>query len=127
MYWQARHDNRHKQSTDIYPSRIHGYEESDKRAVGNGGAGNGRGTVQRERIFVLQPGAEAAEGAVVGEERVLAGASYPLGTQRLERDKFPWPETEEEAREISAEELTMLLAGIDFFKAHKTLYYKKVS
>jgi transposase len=50
-----------------------------------------------------------------------------LAQKRLEKDKFPWPQTEEEAREISAEELTMLLRGIDFFKAHKTLYYKKVS
>jgi len=75
----------------------------------------------------LQPGAQAAESAVVGQERVLAGASYPLGTQRLERDKFLRPETEEEAGEISAEELRMLLRGIDFFKAHKTLYYKNVS
>ena len=40
---------------------------------------------------------------------------------------YLYSETEEEAREISAEELTMLLSGIDFFKAHKTLYYKKVS
>ena len=50
-----------------------------------------------------------------------------LAQKRLERDRFPWPETEEEAKELSAEELSMLLAGIDFFKAHKTLYYKKVS
>jgi transposase len=50
-----------------------------------------------------------------------------LSQKRLELDKFPWPLTEEEAREISAEELTMLLSGIDFFKAHKKLYYKKVS
>ncbi len=50
-----------------------------------------------------------------------------LAGKRLEKEKFPWPETEEEAREISAEELSMLLAGIDFFKAHKALYYKKVS
>jgi transposase len=64
---------------------------------------------------------------MVGQKRVLAGASYPSGTQRLEKDRFPWPETEEEAREISAEELSMLLTGIDFFKAHKTLYFKKVS
>jgi len=50
-----------------------------------------------------------------------------LSQKRLEKDKYPWPETEEEARELSAEELTMLLKGIDFFKAHKELYYKKVS
>jgi len=29
--------------------------------------------------------------------------------------------------ELSGEELSMLLSGIDFFKAHKPLYYKKVS
>jgi len=50
-----------------------------------------------------------------------------LSQKRLEKDKFPWPETEEEARELSAEELSMLLKGIDFFKAHKSLYYKNVS
>jgi transposase len=50
-----------------------------------------------------------------------------LCQKRLEKDKYPWPETIEAAQEISAEELKMLLAGIDFFKAHKTLYYKNVS
>ena len=50
-----------------------------------------------------------------------------LNQKRLEKEKFPWPETEETAQELSGEELTMLLKGIDFFKAHKTLYYKKVS
>ena len=49
-----------------------------------------------------------------------------LSGKRLEKEKFPWPETTEAARELSAEELKMLLAGIDFFKAHKTLHYKKV-
>ena len=50
-----------------------------------------------------------------------------LCQKRLEKDKFPWPQDEEEARELAAEELQMLLAGIDFFKAHKELYYKKVA
>jgi len=50
-----------------------------------------------------------------------------LSQKRLEQDKFPWPHDEEAARELTAEELHMLLAGIDFFKAHKELYYKKVS
>ena len=49
-----------------------------------------------------------------------------LSQKRLEKEKFPWPATKEAARELSGEELKMLLAGIDFFKAHKTLYYKKV-
>jgi transposase len=50
-----------------------------------------------------------------------------LSQKRLERDKFPWPHTEEEVRELTAQQLQMLLAGIDFFKAHKELLYKKVS
>jgi transposase len=50
-----------------------------------------------------------------------------LSQKRLEKEKYPWPQTGEEAQELSCEELTMLLRGIDFFKAHKPLYYKKVS
>jgi len=49
-----------------------------------------------------------------------------LNQKRLEKDRFPWPETNAAAQELSGEELSMLLAGIDFFKAHKELYYKKV-
>jgi len=50
-----------------------------------------------------------------------------LSQKRLEKDKFPWPFTSDAAEELSTEELSMLLKGIDFFKAHKALYYKKVS
>jgi transposase len=50
-----------------------------------------------------------------------------LSQKRLEKEKYPWPETKEAAQELSVEELTMLLTGIDFFKAHKTLFYKNVS
>ena len=50
-----------------------------------------------------------------------------LCQKRLEKDKFPWPQTNEEVRELSGEELMMLLNGIDFFKAHRELFYKKVS
>ena len=50
-----------------------------------------------------------------------------LCQKRLEKAKYPWPETSESVQELSVEELKMLLGGIDFFKAHKTLYYKKVS
>ena len=54
-------------------------------------------------------------------------SGFWLCQKRLEKERFPWPCTKEAARELSGEELKMLLAGIDFFKAHKTLYYKKVS
>ena len=51
---------------------------------------------------------------------------FCLWQKRLEKNKFPWPETEEDAREIKFEELKMLLDGIDFFKAHKQLNYSRV-
>jgi len=50
-----------------------------------------------------------------------------LSQKRLEKNKYPWPEINESVQELSDEELKMLLSGIDFFKAHKPLYYKKVS
>jgi len=50
-----------------------------------------------------------------------------LSQKRLEQDTFPWPNTSEAVQELSSEQLLMLLDGIDFFRAHKTLYYKKVS
>ena len=49
-----------------------------------------------------------------------------LSQKRLEKDKYPWPQDEGEVRELTVEELQMLLSGIDFFKAHKEVFYKKV-
>jgi len=54
-------------------------------------------------------------------------SGFWLSQKRLEKEKYPWPQTKEAVQELSSVELTMLLNGIDFFKAHKTLYYKKVS
>ena len=50
-----------------------------------------------------------------------------LSQKRLEKDKFPWPQDENEAMELTVEKLQMLLAGIDFFKAHKEVKYKDVA
>jgi transposase len=50
-----------------------------------------------------------------------------LAQKRLERDRWPWPESGEEAREIGAEELRLLLDGIDFFRAHTALDYKRAA
>jgi len=49
-----------------------------------------------------------------------------LSQKRLEKDKFPWPQDKNEAMELNVDQLQMLLAGIDFFKAHKEVFYKKV-
>jgi transposase len=52
---------------------------------------------------------------------------FCLWQKRLERDRFPWPQTSEAAREISGEQLGMLLDGIDFWRAHRKLSYSRVS
>jgi transposase len=49
-----------------------------------------------------------------------------LSQKRLEKDRFPWPENKTEVEELNADELRMLLEGIDFFRAHKRVFYKKV-
>ena len=49
-----------------------------------------------------------------------------LAQKHLEKSTWPWPRTSEAAREISENELTMLLSGIDFWHAHKELKYEKV-
>jgi transposase len=50
-----------------------------------------------------------------------------LSQKRLERERWPWPENAEAVEELSREQLGMLLEGIDFFKAHKRVYYQRVS
>lgn len=53
---------------------------------------------------------------------------FCLWYKRLEKHRFPWPQTDEEAvREIDAERLAMLLSGIDFWHAHEQLSYEQVS
>lgn len=51
---------------------------------------------------------------------------FCLWMKRLERDKFPWPKNQEEAREISPAQLQMILDGIDFWNAHKKLEYSEI-
>ena len=53
-------------------------------------------------------------------------SGFCLWQKRLEKYKFPWPATEEAAQEITFDQLTMLLQGIDFWKAHKELSYSSV-
>jgi len=47
--------------------------------------------------------------------------------KKLEKDKFPWPMTEEDAREINQDQLKLLLNGIDFWKAHKEIKFKEMN
>lgn len=52
---------------------------------------------------------------------------FCLWLKRLEEDKFPWPKNTAEVKEITSEQLKLLLDGIDFFRAHKKLHFSAVS
>ena len=56
-------------------------------------------------------------------EELRDDKQHPL----FEEEEEPSGTDESEARELIAEELQMLLSGIDFFKAHKEVYYKKIA
>ncbi len=43
---------------------------------------------------------------------------FCLVEKRIEKHRFPWPHTAEQVREITGEQLKMLLSGIDFWHAH---------
>lgn len=64
--------------------------------------------------------------------RILKGLLWDrngfwLLQKRLEgADRFPWPDTEEAAREITRDRLRLLLDGIDFWHTHKKLSYHTV-
>lgn len=52
---------------------------------------------------------------------------FCLWMKRLEKGKFPWPQTSQEAKEISQDQLKMLLDGIDFWNAHEKISYTEVA
>ena len=51
---------------------------------------------------------------------------FCLWMKRLEKNRFPWPDDGAAAREITQEEIAMLLRGIDFWHEHKALSYSSV-
>jgi len=51
---------------------------------------------------------------------------FALWYKRLEKARFPWPESEEEVTKVTVQQVEWLLAGIDFFRAHKKLSFSRV-
>lgn len=52
---------------------------------------------------------------------------FCMWQKKLEKDKFPWPMTEEDAEEIDFDKLKLLLDGIDFWKAHKEIKFQEMN
>ncbi len=50
---------------------------------------------------------------------------FALWTKKLEKDRFPWPNTETDLQEVDEEQLLWLLRGIDARKEHKRLEYSR--
>jgi transposase len=48
---------------------------------------------------------------------------YSLWYKRLEEDQFRWPRSADEAKAISGEQLSWLLAGLDWDRAHPVRRY----
>ena len=66
------------------------------------------------------------------EKKLLKGLwwdrnGFWLAQKRLEKGRFPWPNTEEDARQISSDQLLMLLSGIDFWNAHQNIEYESMN
>ena len=51
---------------------------------------------------------------------------FCLWMKRLEKDRFPWPSDDGEAREIDRDQILLLLRGIDFWREHQGLTYTTV-
>ena len=52
---------------------------------------------------------------------------FCMWLKRLEKNKFPWPQTSDEALEIDSVKMQMLLSGIDFWNAHKELKFSEIN
>ena len=51
---------------------------------------------------------------------------FCLWMKRLEKERFPWPETKSEVMEVTRTQLGWLLSGLDFTKAHEQLKFSSV-
>ena len=51
---------------------------------------------------------------------------FALWQKKLERHRFPWPKSEEAAKEIAVDQFRMVLDGIDFWNAHQKPSYSTV-
>lgn len=58
--------------------------------------------------------------------KVIFWNGFWIAQKRLERAAWPWPNTEVSAREITNEQLMMLLSGIDFWHAHEEIKFNAV-
>ena len=52
---------------------------------------------------------------------------FCLWLKRLEQDSFPWPKDGEDLSEVTREQISLLLRGIDIWKEHRSVKYTRVA
>ena len=77
------------------------------------------------RLYV-RPGSTDLRKGVTGLLAIIENEMHLDAQKRLEMATWPWPNTSQEAREINTEQFEMLLAGIDFWRAHEEIKFDSV-
>ena len=50
-----------------------------------------------------------------------------VAQKKLEKGRWPWPDTQEQARQLNPGQMEMLLKGVDFFKGHDELFFSEIN
>lgn len=50
-----------------------------------------------------------------------------VAQKKLEKGRWPWPDTHEQVRQLNLEQIEMLLKGVDFFKGHDELFFSEIN
>ena len=50
-----------------------------------------------------------------------------VAQKKLEKGNCPWPDTQEQVRQLNLEQIEMLLKGVDFFKGHDELFFSEIN
>ena len=50
-----------------------------------------------------------------------------VAQKKLEKGNWPWPDTQEQVRQLNMEQVEMLLKGVDFFKGHEEQFFSEIN
>jgi transposase len=50
-----------------------------------------------------------------------------VAQKRLEKERWPWPDTQKQVRQLNMDQIEMLLKGVDFFKGHEELHFSEIN
>ena len=50
-----------------------------------------------------------------------------VAQKKLEKGRWPWPDTQEQVGQLNPGQIEMLLKGVDFFKGHDELFFSEIN